>query len=258
MKKRKVPSATAERQRVLKSRASAKTIHFSDLMSMYPTSVTLLDVTGSVFSSGVPDLDQHLAPAKSNEQEVGQSRALVPLHGWPTGRLVEARGEEALLHVGLPALRSAQALGYVCALINGDNTLGLSDLESVGVRSDGLLVSKPDSLGQALDILVSLVGSCGVDLVLANRLDLLPVEETKYEGLQARFTSQALRRLTGAALRTGTCVMFITPNRVCSMGIDTSLKFYASIRVEVSRRDEDVVCTVLKNRLGVPFGKVIL
>lgn len=204
--------------------------------------------------------------------------------GWPKGRLIEIYGPEASgkTTLTLQAIASIQAQGGTAAFIDAEHALDASYAERLGVDTDGLLVSQPDSGEQALEILEALVRSGAVDLVVVDSVAaLVPQAELEGEmgdthvGLQARLMSQALRKLTGIVNRTGCMVIFVNQVRQ-KIGVQfgngevttggNALKFYASIRVDVRRigalkvKDEVVgnktKIRVLKNKLAPPFRTI--
>jgi recombination protein RecA len=173
--------------------------------------------------------------------------------GYPRGRVVEVYGPESSgkTTLALHAIAEAQRAGGVCAFIDAEHALDVAYARGIGVETDKLLVSQPDTGEQALDIAEILVRSSAVDLVVIDSVAaLVPKAEIEGEmgdqhmGLQARLMSQALRKLTAVAHRTGTTLMFINQLRH-KIGVTfgspetttggNALKFYASMRLDVRR-----------------------
>ncbi len=201
--------------------------------------------------------------------------------GYPRGRIVEVFGPEASgkTTLTLHAIAECQRAGGVAAFIDAEHALDLRYAASLGVKADALLVSQPDSGEQALEITETLVRSGAVDLVVIDSVAaLVPRAEIEGEmgdqhmGLQARLMSQALRKLTGIAHRTGTTIFFINQLRM-KIGVTfgspetttggNALKYYASVRLDVRRIGqvkvgEEVVghrtrVKVVKNKMAPPF-----
>ncbi|HEY4117909.1 MAG TPA: recombinase RecA [Byssovorax sp.] len=173
--------------------------------------------------------------------------------GYPRGRIVEIYGPESSgkTTLALHAIAEAQRHGGVCAFIDAEHALDVAYAKDVGVETDRLLVSQPDTGEQALEIVEILVRSGAVDLVVIDSVAALtPKAEIEGEmgdshmGLQARLMSQALRKLTAIAHRTGTTLMFLNQLRH-KIGVTfgspetttggNALKFYASMRLDVRR-----------------------
>ena len=173
--------------------------------------------------------------------------------GYPRGRVVEIYGPESSgkTTLALHAIAEAQAAGGVCAFIDAEHALDVAYARGLGVETDKLLVSQPDTGEQALDIAELLVRSGAVDLIIVDSVAALtPKAEIEGEmgdqhmGLQARLMSQALRKLTAIAHRTGTTLMFLNQLRH-KIGVTfgspetttggNALKFYASMRLDVRR-----------------------
>lgn len=173
--------------------------------------------------------------------------------GYPRGRVIEVYGPESSgkTTLALHAIAQAQRSGGVCAFIDAEHAIDINYARSIGVEIDKLLVSQPDTGEQALDIAEMLVRCGAVDLIVVDSVAALtPRAELEGEmgdshmGLQARLMSQALRKLTGIAHRTGTTLMFINQLRQ-KIGVTfgnpetttggNALKFYASMRLDVRR-----------------------
>ncbi len=201
--------------------------------------------------------------------------------GLPRGRVVEIYGPESSgkTTLTLHAIAAAQRKGGVAAFIDAEHALDVAYARKLGVRTDDLLVSQPDTGEQALEIADMLVRSGAVDiLVIDSVAALVPRAEIEGEmgdshvGLQARLMSQALRKLTGNISRSGTCVVFINQIRM-KIGVmfgspetttgGNALKFYASMRLDIRRigaiKQGDAVIgnrtrvKVVKNKLAPPF-----
>ena len=173
--------------------------------------------------------------------------------GYPRGRVVEVYGPESSgkTTLALHAIAQAQRSGGVCAFIDAEHAIDVNYARTVGVEVDKLLVSQPDTGEQALEIAEMLVRSTAIDLVVIDSVAALtPRAELEgdmgdsHMGLQARLMSQALRKLTAVAHRTGTTLMFINQLRQ-KIGVTfgnpetttggNALKFYASMRLDVRR-----------------------
>jgi recombination protein RecA len=206
--------------------------------------------------------------------------------GYPKGRVVEVYGPESSgkTTLTLHAIAQCQAAGGVAAFIDAEHALDVHYAKNLGVDAKGLLVSQPDSGEQALDIAEILVKSGAIDLVVVDSVAaLVPQAEldgdmgATHVGLQARLMSQALRKLAGAAHRTGTTILFINQLRM-KIGVmfgspetttgGHALKYYASVRLDIRRigavkQGDDVIgnrtrIKVVKNKLAPPFRKVEL
>jgi recombination protein RecA len=201
--------------------------------------------------------------------------------GLPRGRVVEIYGPESSgkTTVALHAVASAQAAGGIAAFIDAEHALDPEYAKALGVDTDALLVSQPDTGEQALEIADMLVRSGALDiLVIDSVAALVPRAEIEGEmgdshvGLQARLMSQALRKMTGALSNSGTTAIFINQLRE-KIGVmfgspetttgGRALKFYASIRLDVRRIETlkdgaDAVgnrtrVKVVKNKVAPPF-----
>ncbi len=204
--------------------------------------------------------------------------------GLPRGRLIEVYGPESSgkTTLALHAIAEVQRRGGVCAFVDAEHALDVSYAQALGVSLSEMLVSQPDCGEQALEIADHLVRSGAVDLIVVDSVAaLVPRAEIEGEmgdthvGLQARLMSQAMRKLTGAAYRSGTCILFINQTRQ-KIGVTygsnltttggTALKFYASVRLDIHRigavkEGETVIgnrtrVKVVKNKLAPPFREV--
>jgi recombination protein RecA len=181
--------------------------------------------------------------------------------------------------VALHAVANAQAAGGVAAFIDAEHALDPDYARALGVDTDSLLVSQPDTGEQALEIMDMLIRSGALDIVVVDSVAaLVPRAEIEGEmgdshvGLQARLMSQALRKITGALSNTGTTAIFINQLRE-KIGVmfgspetttgGKALKFYSSVRLDVRRIETlkdggDAVgnrtrVKVVKNKVAPPF-----
>ncbi len=211
---------------------------------------------------------------------LGIDRAL-GVGGLPAGRVVEIYGPESSgkTTLTLEVVAGVQRRGGVCAFVDAEHALDVQYARKLGVDPGALLIAQPDHGEQALEITDALVRSGAVDLVVIDSVAaLVPRAEIEGEmgdahvGLQARLMSQALRKLTSTAGRTGTTVVFINQLRH-KIGISfgspevttggNALKFYASIRIDIRRistlkkGDEPIGnrtrVKVVKNKVAPPF-----
>src|SRR5512144_2003443 len=201
--------------------------------------------------------------------------------GLPRGRVVEVYGPESSgkTTVALHAVANAQRQGGIAAFIDAEHALDPEYAAKLGVDTDALLVSQPDTGAQALEIMDMLIGSGSLDVIVIDSVAaLVPRAEIEgdmgdsHVGLQARLMSQALRKLTGSIARSKTSVVFINQLRE-KIGVmfgnpetttgGKALKFYASVRLDIRRiaavkEKEDVVGShvrvkVVKNKVAPPF-----
>src|SRR6058998_418953 len=203
------------------------------------------------------------------------------LGGLPRGRIVEIYGPESSgkTTVALHAVANAQASGGIAAFIDAEHALDPEYARSIGVDTDALLISQPDTGEQALEIADMLIRSGALDVIVIDSVAaLVPRAEIEGEmgdshvGLQARLMSQALRKITGALSNSGTTAIFINQLRE-KIGVffgspetttgGKALKFYASVRLDVRRIEtlkdgQDAVGSrtrvkVVKNKVAPPF-----
>jgi recombination protein RecA len=201
--------------------------------------------------------------------------------GLPRGRVVEIYGPEASgkTTLALQVIAEAQKKGGGAVFIDAEHALDIHYAANIGVNTEELLISQPDTGEQALEITEHLVRSGAVDVIVVDSVAaLVPRAEIEGEmgdehmGLQARLMSQALRKLTAAISKSLTTVIFINQLRQ-KIGVmfgnpetttgGNALKFYASVRLDIRRisaiKDgEDVVGSrtrvkVVKNKLAPPF-----
>ena len=201
--------------------------------------------------------------------------------GLPRGRVVEIYGPESSgkTTVALHAVANAQKAGGIAAFIDAEHALDPEYAKKLGVDTDALLVSQPDTGEQALEIMDMLIRSGAIDIVVIDSVAaLVPKAEIEGEmgdshvGLQARLMSQALRKITGALSSSNTTAIFINQLRE-KIGVffgspetttgGKALKFYASIRLDIRRIETlkegtDAVgnrtrVKVVKNKMAPPF-----
>ena len=201
--------------------------------------------------------------------------------GLPRGRVIEVYGPESSgkTTVALHAVANAQKAGGNAAFIDAEHALDPVYARALGVDTDSLLVSQPDTGEQALEIADMLIRSGGIDIIVIDSVAaLVPKVEIEGEmgdshvGLQARLMSQALRKITGALSATGTTAIFINQLRE-KIGVffgspetttgGKALKFYASVRIDVRRIEtlkeagapvgNRTRAKVVKNKMAPPF-----
>src|SRR5690606_23947792 len=204
--------------------------------------------------------------------------------GVPRGRIIEIFGPESsgkttlCLHI----VAEAQKRGGVCGFVDAEHALDVGYARKLGVRTDDLLLSQPDTGEQALEITEMLVRSGAIDVLVVDSVAaLVPKAELEGEmgdahmGVQARLMSQALRKLTGTISKSRTSVIFINQIRM-KIGVmfgnpetttgGNALKFYASQRMDIRRigaikNGDSVVGSrtrvkVVKNKVAAPFKEV--
>src|SRR5205809_7890154 len=201
--------------------------------------------------------------------------------GLPRGRVVEIYGPESSgkTTLTLQVIAEMQKAGGTAAFIDAENALDVTYAAKLGVKTEDLLISQPDTGEQALEIADMLVRSGAIDVIVIDSVAALtPKAEIEGEmgepqmGLQARLMSQALRKLTGVINRTNTMVIFINQIRM-KIGVmfgspetttgGNALKFYASVRLDIRRigsikKGEEVIgnetkVKVVKNKVSPPF-----
>ncbi len=204
--------------------------------------------------------------------------------GVPRGRVIEIFGPESSgkTTLALHIVAEAQNLGGIAAFIDAEHALDIGYARKLGVKTDDLLVSQPDTGEQALDITEMLVRSGAIDvLVIDSVAALVPKAEIEgdmgdsHMGLQARLMSQALRKLTAVISKSNCCVIFINQIRM-KIGVmfgnpetttgGNALKFYASVRMDIRKiaslkQGNDVIGSrtkvkVVKNKVAPPFREV--
>jgi len=209
---------------------------------------------------------------------------ILGIGGVPRGRIVEIFGPESSgkTTLALQIVAEAQKEGGIAAYIDAEHSLDLVYARRLGVKTEDLLLSQPDTGEQALEISDMLIRSSALDIVVVDSVAaLVPRAEIEGEmgelqvGLQARLMSQAMRKLTGSIHRSKTCMIFINQIRM-KIGVmygnpettpgGTALKFYSSMRLEIRRvttlksGDENIGnrtrVKVVKNKLAPPFRDV--
>jgi len=205
--------------------------------------------------------------------------------GLPRGRVVEIYGPESSgkTTLTLQVIAQTQKVGGTAAFIDAENAMDPQYAAKLGVKTDELLISQPDTGEQALEIADMLVRSGSVDVIVIDSVAALtPKAEIEGEmgepqmGLQARLMSQALRKLTSSIKRTNTLVIFINQIRM-KIGVmfgnpetttgGNALKFYASVRLDIRRigsikKGDEVIgaetrVKVVKNKVAPPFREAI-
>ena len=201
--------------------------------------------------------------------------------GVPRGRIIEIFGPESSgkTTVAMHICAQAQKLGGIAAIVDAEHALDPEYAKSLGVNTDDLLVSQPDSGEQALEITEQLVRSGAVDIVVIDSVAaLVPKAEIEgdmgdsHMGLQARLMSQALRKLTGIVSKTKSVIIFINQMRQ-KIGVmygptetttgGNALKYYASVRLDVRKIEtlkkdnveygNRIKIKVVKNKVAPPF-----
>ena len=205
--------------------------------------------------------------------------------GVPRGRVVEIYGAESSgkTTLALHVVAQAQRIGGVAAFIDAEHALDPNYAKRLGVDTDNVLISQPDSGEQALEITEQLIRSGAVDIIVIDSVAaLVPKAEIEgdmgdaHMGIQARLMSQALRKLTSIVAKTKTNVIFINQTR-SKIGVmfgnpetttgGNALKFYSSVRLQVKKietlkKGQDdafgikVKVTIVKNKVAPPFKKV--
>ncbi|MBJ6752355.1 MULTISPECIES: recombinase RecA [Geomonas] len=204
--------------------------------------------------------------------------------GVPRGRVIEIFGPESSgkTTLALHVIAEAQKLGGIAAFVDAEHALDIGYARKLGVKTDDLLVSQPDTGEQALEIAETLVRSGAIDVLVVDSVAaLVPKAEIEgdmgdsHMGLQARLMSQALRKLTGIISKSNCCVIFINQIRM-KIGVmfgnpetttgGNALKFYASVRMDIRKiaalkQGNDMIGSrtrvkVVKNKVAPPFKEV--
>ena len=201
-----------------------------------------------------------LGEAKANMNIDVISTGILPLDialgvgGIPRGRIIEVYGPESSgkTTVTLHMIAEAQKAGGLAAFIDAEHALDPEYARKLGVNTEDLLISQPDTGEQALEIVDALVHSGAIDIIVVDSVAaLVPKSEIEGDmgasvvGLQARLMSQAMRKLTGIISKTRTVAVFINQLRE-KIGVaygnpetttgGRALKFYASVRIDVRRQ----------------------
>lgn len=201
--------------------------------------------------------------------------------GVPRGRIIEIYGPESSGKTTLAyhVIAEAQKRGGLAAFVDAEHALDPEYAKNIGVNTEKLLISQPDTGEQALEITETLVRSNAIDVLVVDSVAaLVPRAEIEGEmgdshmGLQARLMSQALRKLTGAISKSNTTVIFINQIRM-KIGVmfgnpetttgGNALKFYSSVRMDIRRTEQikdgenvignHVKVKVVKNKVAPPF-----
>lgn len=202
--------------------------------------------------------------------------------GIPRGRVIEVYGPESSgkTTLSMHCIAEAQKKGGLAAFIDAEHAFDKTYAERLGIDTENLLISQPDSGEQALEITEQLIRSGAIDIIVIDSVAALtPKAELEGEmgeskmGLQARLMSQALRKLTGAINKTGCSCIFINQLRE-KIGVmfgnpetttgGNALKFYASVRLDIRRIGQikespdnitgnRVKVKVVKNKVAPPF-----
>ena len=233
--------------------------------------------TGSIMKLGT---SQHMDIKSIPTSAMALDLAL-GIGGFPCGRITEIYGPEASgkTTVCLHVIAEAQKKGGVCAFIDAEHALDPEYAARIGVKVKELIISQPSNGEEALNILETLVRSNIISIAVVDSVAALtPRAEIEGEmgaqhmGLQARLMSQALRKLTAIAAKSGTIVVFINQIR-SKIGIvygnpettsgGLALKFYASVRIDIRRlaqikKGEEIVgnrvkAKIVKNKVAPPF-----
>ncbi|MDR8017973.1 recombinase RecA [Nesterenkonia aerolata] len=232
---------------------------------------------GSVMRLG----DETRAPIETISTSSIAMDGALGIGGFPRGRVVEIYGPESSgkTTVALHAVANAQKNGGIAAFIDAEHALDPIYAAKLGVDTDSLLVSQPDTGEQALEIMDMLVSSGSLDIVVIDSVAaLVPRAEIEGEmgdshvGLQARLMSQALRKITGRLAQSKTTAIFINQLRE-KVGVffgspettsgGKALKFYSSVRVDVRRIEtlkeganavgNRTRAKIVKNKMAPPF-----
>lgn len=233
---------------------------------------------GSIMRLGADEV-LHDVPAISTGS-LGLDVAL-GVGGLPRGRVVEIFGPEASgkTTLALHAIAEAQKAGGMVAFIDAEHALDINYARKLGVKTDDLLISQPDTGEQALEVAEALVRSGAVDIIVIDSVAaLVPKAELEGEmgdslpGLQARLMSQALRKLTATISKSLTTVIFVNQIRM-KIGVmfgnpetttgGNALKFYSSVRLDIRKIDsikegQEIIggrvrVKVVKNKVAPPF-----
>jgi len=204
--------------------------------------------------------------------------------GLPKGRIVEIYGPESSgkTTLALQVVAEAQKTGGICAFVDAEHALDPVYAKKLGVKTEELLISQPDTGEQALEIADTLIKSGSISVIVVDSVAALtPRAELEGEmgdhhvGLQSRLMSQALRKLTSAVANTNTMVIFINQIRM-KIGVmfgnpettsgGNALKFYSSVRMDIRRigaikEKEQIIgnstrVKVVKNKVSPPFKVV--
>ena len=247
--------------------------------------------------SAISQIDQNFG--KGSVMRLGQQQALdieaistgslsldlaLGIGGLPKGRIIEIYGPESSgkTTLALQVGAEAQKAGGTCAFVDAEHAMDPVYAKKLGVKTDELLISQPDTGEQALEIADTLIKSGSISVLVVDSVAALtPKAELEGEmgdhhvGLQSRLMSQALRKITGSVSKSNTMVVFINQIRM-KIGVmfgnpettsgGNALKFYSSVRMDIRRigaiKDKDQIIgnstrvKVIKNKVAPPFKVV--
>ena len=247
--------------------------------------------------AAISQIDQNFG--KGSVMRLGQQEALdiesistgsisldlaLGIGGLPKGRIIEIYGPESSgkTTLALQVVAEAQKAGGICAFVDAEHAMDPAYAKKLGVKTDELLISQPDTGEQALEITDTLIKSGSVSVLVVDSVAALtPKAELEGEmgdhhvGLQSRLMSQALRKITGSVSKSNTMVIFINQIRM-KIGVmfgnpettsgGNALKFYSSVRMDIRRigaiKDKDQIIgnttrvKVIKNKVSPPFKVV--
>ena len=247
--------------------------------------------------AAISQIDQNFG--KGSVMRLGQQQALdveaistgslsldlaLGIGGLPKGRIIEIYGPESSgkTTLALQVVAEAQKAGGVCAFVDAEHAMDPVYAKKLGVKTEELLISQPDTGEQALEITDTLIKSGSISVLVVDSVAALtPKAELEGEmgdhhvGLQSRLMSQALRKITGSVSKSNTMVIFINQIRM-KIGVmfgnpettsgGNALKFYSSVRLDIRRigaiKDRDEIVgnstrvKVVKNKVAPPFKQV--
>ena len=247
--------------------------------------------------AAISQIDQNFG--KGSVMRLGQQKALdveaistgslsldlaLGIGGLPKGRIIEIYGPESSgkTTLALQVVAEAQKAGGICAFVDAEHAMDPVYAKKLGVKTEELLISQPDTGEQALEITDTLIKSGSVSVLVVDSVAALtPKAELEGEmgdhhvGLQSRLMSQALRKITGSVSKSNTMVIFINQIRM-KIGVmfgnpettsgGNALKFYSSVRMDIRRigaiKEKDQIIgnstrvKVIKNKVAPPFKVV--
>ena len=247
--------------------------------------------------AAISQIDQNFG--KGSVMRLGQQQALdieavstgslsldlaLGIGGLPKGRIIEVYGPESSgkTTLALQVIAEAQKAGGICAFVDAEHAMDPIYAKKLGVKTEELLISQPDTGEQALEITDTLIKSGSISVLVVDSVAALtPKAELEGEmgdhhvGLQSRLMSQALRKLTGSVSKSNTMVIFINQIRM-KIGVmfgnpettsgGNALKFYSSVRMDIRRigaiKDKDEIIgnqtrvKIVKNKVAPPFKVV--
>jgi len=247
--------------------------------------------------AAISQIDQNFG--KGSVMRLGQQQALdiesistgslsldlaLGIGGLPKGRIIEVYGPESSgkTTLALQVIAEAQKVGGICAFVDAEHAMDPIYAKKLGVKTEELLISQPDTGEQALEITDTLIKSGSISVLVVDSVAALtPKAELEGEmgdhhvGLQSRLMSQALRKLTGSVSKSNTMVIFINQIRM-KIGVmfgnpettsgGNALKFYSSVRMDIRRigaiKDKDEIIgnstrvKIVKNKVAPPFKVV--